>query len=159
MKILYYSGHPQLNFNASTGYGTHMREMVKGFEALGHEVDICIIGGTEPEASNEKIIEPSLLKKTAKKLIPSIIWSTLKDKSLLKFDRFAQTELEKKVTTFNPDIIYERGFYLMTSGCNVAAKHGIKHVLEINAPFEYEKELFEGKTLLVSKGKKLESTL
>ena len=77
MKILYYSPNPNLNLSDPAGYGTHMREMIKAFRALGHEVEVQIMGGTEPKPS--VAAKPSLLKRFAKVVIPSRRWQTLKD--------------------------------------------------------------------------------
>jgi len=50
MKILFYSPHPTLYFNAPTGYGSHMRGMVQGFREEGHSIEILVLG-KKPEAS------------------------------------------------------------------------------------------------------------
>ena len=143
MKILYYSPHPNLHLNASTGYGTHMREMMEAFKRKGHEVLPVILGdletNTEVVASNKLFV-----KKVIKKIIPNYLWKSLKDYKLIKFDLLAEQILEQRVIAFNPDFIYERGSYLQSSGVKIAKKFNLKHYIELNAPFVEESTSFEG---------------
>lgn len=159
MKILYYSPHPQLPLDIPSGPGVHMREMIKGFEALGHEVQPLILGGLKsPDASAAATASPAApsLKQRLKPFIPKLFWQTLKDFNLQRFDRYAAEELEQAVQRFSPDLIYERGFYLMKSGVEVARKLGIRHFLELNAPYPEERADMEGKSWLHSRAVKAE---
>lgn len=156
MKILYYSPHPLLNLSAATGYGTHMREMIGAFKDLGHDVTTCIMGGVVSDNKDEKALSGGILKNIFKKIIPNLLWQTLKDINLLRFDNFALKELDKAVKKDKPDLIYERGFYMMTSGVKIAERYGITHILEINAPYLEEKVQLEGRTLLFGKAGKRE---
>ncbi|MFT4678127.1 MAG: glycosyltransferase involved in cell wall biosynthesis [Litorivivens sp.] len=156
MKIIYYSSHPNLNLAAPSGPGTHMREVIAGFEHAGHIVIPVILGGyTLDKSTSQKSGQPTW-KQKVKQLIPSIIWQSLKDFNLLRFDRYAQSELQLAVDKEQPDMIYERGYYLMTSGVKVAAQNTIKHVIEINAPYPEEKVYMEGKSLFLHRGTKAE---
>ncbi|MGC6533375.1 MAG: glycosyltransferase family 4 protein [Flavobacteriales bacterium] len=146
MRILYYSPHPNLNFGAPSGPGTHMREMVHAFRVLGHEVELCILGGTEWQPGGSANSAVGGLKQRIKPLVPRILWHTMKDRNLQQFDARAAQELEAACERFAPDLIYERGYYLMTSGVEVAGERGIRHVLEINAPYPEEKVSMEGKS-------------
>jgi glycosyltransferase involved in cell wall biosynthesis len=143
MKILYYSPHPYLNLTSKTGYGTHMREMINAFRVLGHNVLPIINGGTDDVgySSEKKSIE--LIKRIFKSIIPSFIWRSVKDYRLLQFDKRAEAALEKQVIAYQPDLIYERAYYIQTSGINVAKKFKIKHYLEVNAPYTEETTEFE----------------
>jgi glycosyltransferase involved in cell wall biosynthesis len=156
MRILYYSGHPNLNLSSPSGYGTHMREMINAFSKLGHTVDTCIIGGEKLLSLQINIAKPKGLKLIAKKTIPNLVWQTIKDHQLIKKDRQSEKILEEKIMSFKPDLIYERGFYMLTSCVSIAHKHNIKHVLEINSPYNEEKLKFEGRSLYLNKAAKLE---
>jgi glycosyltransferase involved in cell wall biosynthesis len=81
-------------------------------------------------------------------MVPLWIWNALKDLRLLKHDVKAGKLLEQAILEFKPDMIYERGEYLQDSGVKIAAKHGIKHVLEVNSPVVEEMAAFEGPDLL-----------
>ncbi|MGB0424574.1 MAG: glycosyltransferase, partial [Flavobacteriales bacterium] len=150
MKILYFSPHPNLGLNISSGPGTHMREVIAGFRDAGHEVETLIMGGEEALASGKNTTEKKGIKQRLKPIIPAYLWQTLKDSRLIKFDGHAKEMLLKKVVEFQPDLIYERGYYLMTSGVQVAKATGTKHFLEMNAPYPEEKIDMEGKSVFDS---------
>jgi glycosyltransferase involved in cell wall biosynthesis len=162
MKILYYSSSPLLTTSIQSGPGTHIREMINGMKELGHEVLPVIIGdeisttGEETTVINKKGIIFSL----AKKIIPSVVWRSLKELKLIRFDKHAEQILEEKVRVFKPDLIYERSAYLQTSGINIAKKYKIKHYMEINAPFIEEVKQFENSdTFLVKQAINFEREL
>lgn len=147
MKILFYSPHSQLYLNAPTGYGSHMRGMIKAFQLLGHEVDVLVMTGNMQENLGNNT--SSQKNKTLKKFIPSIIWRTLKELNWLRFDGKARIELEKKIESFQPDLVYERSAWMSNGSVHLTKKYGIKHIVEINAPFEEEIKSFEGKYSLI----------
>jgi hypothetical protein len=106
MKILFYSPHSQLYFNAPTGYGSHMRGMVEAFKELGHEVDVLVLG-EKPQTNSEEHITIKK-KRWLKKSMPSFFWRTFKELNWIRFDNYAKIELEKKILSFQPDLVYER---------------------------------------------------
>jgi len=127
MKLLYYSPDPALALNSLSGYGTHMREMISAFEADGHEIKVLIMGGLEDNYDSRKT--PSFsrrITRTIKRVIPSLIWATIKDWSRVRTDRRFELELESIVLDWQPDVIYERASYLQLSGINVAKKSGTR---------------------------------
>ncbi len=154
MRILYYSPHPHLYLEAPTGYGRHMREMINAWESQGHEVS-KVIGGQKPKTSN-KSQAASGRKSRLKKLIPSLIWESLKDFQLLKHDVRMAAGLKAAIADFQPDLVYERMAYLQTSGVNVAREMGVKHILEMNAPYPEERVAFSGKSVFLAKARKAE---
>lgn len=157
MKIIYYSPHPNIGLNDLSGYGTHMREVIKGFENLGHEVHPLIMGGAGGNSSTGDIqFKESKFKTLMRKLTPKKIWETLKDRNLHKFDHFAEKELEKLVSELHPDLIYERGYYLMSSGAKVADKFDLKYYIEYNAPYLEERNYFGGDSFYLNKAQKSE---
>ena len=155
MKILYYSPHPQLSMHAPTGYGTHMREMIAAWRRMDIEVHTCIAGdlndgqvGTSKSSQNSKAT-------IVKKLIPNYLWQSLRDLSLMKFDKAQQRNLENQIESFQPDVIYERVAYLQDSGIKTAQKYGIRHVSEINAPYPEERVFFSGNSFFCQNRVKL----
>lgn len=156
MKILYYSPHPNLNLSDPAGYGTHMREMIRAFRELGHEVEVQVMGGTEPKADTHPA-RPSLLKRIAKLLIPRKRWQTLKDRRLVEFDDAAYDQLLAKVQECKPDLIYERANYMQTSGVNAAKKLKVMHILEMNSPYVEEKLELEGDSGLLELAREKEA--
>lgn len=155
MRILYYSPHPQLKLGAPTGYGTHMREMVAAWRNMGIEVKTLIAGDLYSDNSHG-VSENSPKKAIIKRVLPALVWESLKDFRLLRLDRSLEKRLEDAIDDFEPDIIYERVAYLQNSGVRVAAKKGIKHISEINAPYPDERLSFSGKSWFISTSRDIE---
>lgn len=141
-----------------------MREMMHAMTELGHTVVPVIMGGLEQAKGLQGVAGSSIppgkknLRGRVKALTPSKLWQTAKDLNLLRFDRHAQRELEAAIARENPDLIYERGFYLSTAGVRAAEKFGIRHILELNAPYPEERAAMEGPSLLDFLGKMREKT-
>jgi glycosyltransferase involved in cell wall biosynthesis len=158
MKILYYSPHPNLNLTDPAGYGTHMREMIRAFRALGHEVLPVIMGGDQPRPSTAPP-KRSLFKSIAKGLVPDRRWQTLKDQRLIEFDDKAYDHLCEKVREFQPDLIYERANYMQNSGVQAADRYKVMHILEMNSPYVEEKVELEGESKLLEEAYKREAEM
>ncbi|MEM0996817.1 MAG: glycosyltransferase family 4 protein [Bacteroidota bacterium] len=158
MKILYYSPHPNLNLTDPAGYGTHMREMIRAFRDLGHEVRPVIMGGTEARPSTEPP-KPSLVKSIAKGFIPAKRWQSMKDRRLMEFDDEAYDHLCEQIRDFQPDLIYERANYLQNSGVQAADRYRITHILEMNSPYVEEKVELEGPSAYLDEARKREGEM
>jgi len=148
MKILFYSPHPTLYFNAPTGYGSHMRGMVNGFREEGHTVDILVLGNTPQSIDSSK--QTNSFKSTLKKVLPKMLWRTLKEIQQIRFDKHAAHELRIAILKFNPDVVYERSAWMSNGSVQVLKQFNIKHVVEINAPFEEEVKEFEKASSFIS---------
>lgn len=119
-----------------SGYGTHMREMITAFRGEDCIVMPVIMGGTELASTNNESEASSRGKDTLKNLLSKNLWRTAKDFDLLRFDYLrAARRLEEAIKEFEPDLIYERCYYLQLSGVRMANKYGIKHAMEINSPY------------------------
>ncbi|NEN24050.1 glycosyltransferase family 4 protein [Cryomorpha ignava] len=156
MKILYYSPHPQLSMYAPTGYGTHIREMIAAWRRMDIEVRTFIAGDLDQGEYQSAENTGKGKFGTAKKLIPGFVWQSLRDFSLMRFDREQQKILESQIEIFKPDIIYERVAYLQNSGIRTAQRYGIKHIAEINAPYPEERISFSGDSFFLAKARKME---
>ncbi len=153
MKILFYSPHPTLYLEAPTGYGSHMRGMIKGFQEDGHTVEILVMGKAPAQDSTN--LQSSGVKSFVKMFIPKIIWRTLKEFQQIRFDKYAAKELQTKIVSFQPDLVYERSAWMSNGSVEALSNFNIKHVVEINAPFEEEVKSFEkAHSFLASTGKK-----
>jgi glycosyltransferase involved in cell wall biosynthesis len=141
MKILFYSPHPTLYFDAPTGYGSHMRGMVNGFREEGHTVEILVLGNKPQSTESPK--QSNSFKSILKKVLPKILWRTLKEIQQIRFDKHAAKELRSAIQKFNPDVVYERSSWMSNGSVQVLEQFNIKHVVEINAPFEEEVKEFE----------------
>lgn len=156
MKILYYSPHPQLSMHAPTGYGTHIREMIAAWRRMDIEVQTCIAGDVDQGEYQSGDNSSKGKFGVAKRLMPKFIWQSLRDFSLMRFDRVQQKILEEQIEAFKPDVIYERVAYLQNSGVRTAQKYGIKHISEINAPYPEERISFSGDSFFLPKARKVE---
>jgi len=156
MRILYYSAHPYLNLSALSGPGTHMRKVIGAFREQEHEVVTCILGGEHLYGTLGITLTNSGLKYKFKSIIPALAWQSLKDIQFIRHDKKAERILEEQIRIYKPDLIYERGFYMMCSGVNASKKAGIPHILEMNAPYPEEKIELEGKSLLLKISKSRE---
>lgn len=152
MKILYLATQPELRLGAKTGYGTHMREMIRAFEQLGHEVRPLIAGDAfaQDEAS-----APASGPSRLKKWVPALLWQTLRDLRRFRSDRLLRPLLEAEIERFNPDVIYERGSYGSALGVRTARAFGIRHALEWNAPFVEERVTLSGRSALLFYARRL----
>ena len=150
MKILYFSPHPTINMAAPSGPGTHIREIICGFESHGNEVVRFIVGG-ESLATRDSSIQ--FKKRPWKKLIPSIVWETLRDIQMIRLDRAVEKELPRVVRSEKPDLIYERSCYGLGAGRRVAKSEHIAYIVEMNAPYPEEKSQMQGKSLLAFVGR------
>ena len=157
-KILYYSPHPTLNMAKPTGSGRHMREIIKAFSELGHEVNPVIMGGTEWHFEQSETDSDSFFKNKLKGTVPDIFWESVKDVKLLYQDKYsARALLEKAILEDPPDLIYERNNYLQDSGVSLALKHGIRHYLEVNAPYVEERVMLQGNSFFLDRAHRVES--
>ena len=155
MRILYFSPHPFLGLNDQAGYATHMRKVIEALRKEGHTVETFIVGG-------EKTIDkPSQITTKGKyffikRLLPAVIWETLKDLSLWRADISIQKQLEKRISEFLPDFVYERANYFQLSGVLACKNKKVTHIAEINSPYTEERVVLQGKSLLMKRARKRE---
>jgi glycosyltransferase involved in cell wall biosynthesis len=144
VKILYFSPHPHINMAAPSGPGTHIREVIAGFEAHGHEVVKFIAGGETLHAAGREI---QIKQRSWKKLIPKFVWQTARDYMLQRLDRHQEQQLLQMIEKEKPDVIYERCYYMMGAGYRAAVKSGVRYCVEMNAPYPEEKKAMNGASL------------
>ena len=116
MRILYFSPHPFLGLNDQAGYATHMRKVIEALRKEGHTVETFIVG------EEKKVDKPSQITKKGKysfikRLLPAVIWETLKDLSLWRADIRIQKQLENRISEFQPDFVYERAIIFNYQEC------------------------------------------
>lgn len=148
MRILYYSPHPELPLDLDAGPGVHMREVIRAMKEEGHQVKLLIMGGDKGSTSSSLQHRPDNVevKSKFKKITPPFFWQTAKDFKLLREDQKGYQFLKQTAMNWKPDLIYERCYYLMTSGVRVAKELDIRHILEMNAPYPEERVMMGGKS-------------
>ncbi len=117
-----------------------------------------IMGGTTKE--EKRVFQQQGLKfrikEAMKKAMPDVFYNGLKDYGIRRFDQLAAQKLEESIRTFQPDLVYERSEYMQDSGVRVCRALGVKHYLEVNAPFIEEMRHWEGPSVLHPLGHRIE---
>ncbi|MBL7943067.1 MAG: glycosyltransferase family 4 protein [Flavobacteriales bacterium] len=156
MKILYFSGHPNINLASPSGPGTHMREVIEAMEASGHQVVRLIRGGEQLKRQDQIDFDNPWYKRLLKWILPEVIWQSMKDISLLYYDKGSRRYLQQIIDREKPDLIYERGSYLLTTCSRVCRENDLMHIIELNAPYPEEKVVLEGKSWLIPRAHRAE---
>lgn len=137
MRVLYYSGHPDIPSSGDAGYATHMRGMIHGLEANGATVHTLIAGDGEsikrPQGAQETSGETTV-KAGVRRVLPGSMWNVLRDLRLIKADRSFGAQLGEKLANGGYDLIYERHAHLHRLAACVARRSGVFHILEVNSP-------------------------
>ena len=124
-----------------------MRSMIAAFEQLSHTV-LPVIIGDRHKAGGENAQGRQSVAGRLRSLVPSPLWQTMRDSSLVRFDKTAGETLRRAVSEFLPDLIFERCNYMQISGVRVASQLGLPIVLEVNAPYVEERRALSGRSLL-----------
>jgi glycosyltransferase involved in cell wall biosynthesis len=126
MRILYH--HRTLGDGAE---GIHIREMVKAFRLIGHEV---LVAGPIGEQLPTPTSAPSRLA-SLKQLMPSIVFELFE----VAYSFYCFINLSIRAKVFRADFIYDR-YITFNAGSFMAARWvKIPLVLEVNAPLAFER--------------------
>jgi glycosyltransferase involved in cell wall biosynthesis len=154
MRILYLCPDLGIPIEGHKGASAHVRDLVKAFKNLGHEVEVIASSNGNNNGFNAKIIPikvsnlyESLSSDNTSHILRALrhIWNNVTVEKLL----------DEVLSDFNPDIIYERYSPFGVSGVVMANNNGIPHVLEVNAPLVWEGKQFR-KQALVNVAEELE---
>ena len=126
MRVLYH--HRTLGDGAE---GIHIREMVRAFRALGHEVRVIgPAGETLPEASR-----PSRILGAIKAAIPSTAYELAE----VAYSGYAFLRASWEIHRFKPDFLYDR-YSTFNAGIVLAGRaYRLPVILEVNAPLALER--------------------
>lgn len=134
MRILYH--HRTLGDGAE---GIHIREMVKAFRKLGHEVKV--IGPTRemlPGSSRK-----SRILGNVKRWIPYVLYELLE----ISYTGYCFLKTTQAILSFNPDFIYDR-YITFNAGAVLAGKMcRIPVCMELNAPLAMERSIEQDERL------------
>lgn len=135
MRILYH--HRTLGDGAE---GIHIREMVKAFRALGHQVKVI---GPAGESIPENLPKPNKLG-LLKKQIPAILYELLE----IHYTGYCLLKTLWEIHIFKPDFIYDR-YITFNAGIILAGKlRSIPVCLEVNAPLAMERSTEQDERLI-----------
>src|SRR5687767_5039781 len=129
MKILYH--HRTQGHGAE---GVHITGIVRGFQRLGHEVELLWPPGVDPFQTAGRYLygeRRSLVArfwKAVSRHFPQILFELME----VGYDFFHRRRLMKKLDEEKVDFIYERNAFFLGSTASVARRRGIPLVLEVN---------------------------
>lgn len=135
MKILYH--HRTL---ADGAEGIHIREMVKAFRDLGHEVKVIgPVGETGFEGTKKSRILGSV-----KRLIPDVLYELLE----MLYTGHCFWKTARAIRDFRPDFIYDR-YITFNAGTVLAGRvFRVPVFLEVNAPLAMERSIEQDEGLV-----------
>lgn len=135
MKILYH--HRTLGDGAE---GIHIREMVKAFRELGHEVMVIGPTGETPPESSRKAKTLGQIKR----LIPQALYELLE----IAYTGHCAWKTFSAIHAFRPDFIYDR-YITFNAGTILAGRLSrIPVCLEVNAPLAMERSVQQDERLV-----------
>jgi glycosyltransferase involved in cell wall biosynthesis len=128
MRILYH--HRTLGDGAE---GIHIREMVRAFRALGHEVEVIGPTGEIPPEPSRK----SRILERVKRLVPHALYELLE----ISYTGYCFLKTAQAIRSFKPDFIYDR-YIIFNAGTILAGRaYRIPVCLEVNAPLAKERSI------------------
>jgi glycosyltransferase involved in cell wall biosynthesis len=126
MRILYH--HRTLGDGAE---GIHVREMVKAFRELGHEVKVIgPVGEKTPEQSRKSHVLGAI-----KRSLPSALYECME----VGYTLMSFFTIWRGIKAFAPDFVYDR-YIIFNAGSVLAARwSSVPLCLEVNAPLAFER--------------------
>jgi glycosyltransferase involved in cell wall biosynthesis len=127
MRILYH--HRTLGDGAE---GIHVREMVRAFRQIGHEVRVIgPVGEQTPEQSATRFGALTAMKRW----MPVALFELLE----LGYTAYCFCKMLLHIRSFKPDLIYDRYIVFNAGGIFAGRVTGIPVFLEVNAPLAFER--------------------
>src|SRR5512146_2209776 len=134
MRILYH--HRTLGDGAE---GIHVREMVRAFRELGHEVQVIGPSGGHTPQTSRKLRALEALKAA----LPAAAYEMAE----MAYSAYAFTRASGAIRTFRPHFIYDR-YITFNAGVVLAGRaSGVPVLLEVNAPLALERQQQPDETL------------
>jgi glycosyltransferase involved in cell wall biosynthesis len=126
MNILYH--HRTLGDGAE---GIHIREMVRAFRQLGHEVAVAgPLGEQRPQEAGRQGLLSSM-----KKHLPRQLFELLE----ISYSLYCLRELDGRIRKTRPDFVYDRYITFNAGALWAARRHNVPYILEVNAPLALER--------------------
>lgn len=122
MKILYVSGDMGIEVGGRKGASTHVRETCHALKRFGHDVRILT-----PTPGDLSYVQAPVITVQA----PRAKWMG-SDMRYIVLNRRMRRAITHQIKTFQPDAIYERYSLYQTAGLELAVRHNIPRILEVN---------------------------
>lgn len=136
MRIAYLCPDPGIPLGGTKGASAHVRGLVRAFAALGHQVTVLAPGAQDAGPGIRVVpIPPSGLAESLPPEVPAPLRRALRH---LWNNAAVERAVEEHAASWRPALLYERHSPFSVAGGAVAARLGIPHVLEVNAPLAWE---------------------
>lgn len=133
MKIIYH--HRTL---ADGAEGIHIREMIKAFRALGHEVKVVALVGERDDENR--------VSKQASRWSRISTWLPHGGYEIAEigYNFVGSRAVTKAMKAFRPDLVYDRYNSYSTAAVVAARRAGVPVLLEVNGPVALERAQYDG---------------
>lgn len=144
LRILYH--HRTLGDGAE---GIHIRELVNAFRDLGHTVQVvALVGECDPTPNSDvRHSQQESRWSNLSSLLPGVIYEFAE----IGYNIVGRRNIQNAIRRFKPDLIYDRYNSYSTAAVSVGRKFDIPVFVEVNAPLAYERRVYEGRRLHLSR--------
>jgi glycosyltransferase involved in cell wall biosynthesis len=137
MKILYACLDPGVPVGSAKGASIHVWEMIRALGQEGHETALV---ARRVVAAPATLAQISVIGSPPRGFRHAVLGPPM-----MRIDNHrVQRALTTAVKRFAPDLIYERYALGQTVAATVAQRHGVPHILEVNAPLAIERATVAG---------------
>lgn len=145
MKFAYLCSDPGVPVYGTAGSSIHVQQIVRALERLGHDVEIFAVNAGDYDEARPANVHELPLRGLAEQTVRSLRHEDAGLPSHLRreFRRVLHAEYLQKtalplLTSFAPDVIYERYSLFGYAGVELAAALDVPHLLEVNSPLSQE---------------------
>lgn len=118
--------------------GIHIRELIRAFRELGHEVRVAALVGEGDDGAHRLAPRASRWRRV-QRLIPSAVYEVAE----LGYNVLGSRMVAQAIEEFRPDFVYDRYNSYSTAASNAALPARLPYVLEMNSPVAYERVAYE----------------
>lgn len=151
MRILYLTADLGIPLDGHKGATQHVRGFVRALAGLDHEVLVVAPPSGRPTGLEVPVAHlpgPALAEAVLPRVAPRLgralahLWNNVA----------VEQALEDVLAAWQPDLVYERASPFGVAGGIVSARHGLPHVLEVNAPLAWEGARYRRQALTEAAG-------
>jgi glycosyltransferase involved in cell wall biosynthesis len=146
MRILYLCADRGIPLGGQKGASAHVRGLVGALTSFGHEV-LVVASSTDGEEDVGAPVVAVPPPETAVALPDSTDVRMARALGHLWNNVSVENTLKDVLTSFEPDLLYERYSPFGVAGGLLAKRLGLFHILEVNAPLAWEGKRYRGMAL------------
>lgn len=138
MRILVCCTDLGVRLPGTKGASLHLEAISRAFTEIGHDVLVVgVAGHGAPPSGPAHLLLPH----------PGRAEGLTRELRKLRFTETFAVRVADAVAAFRPDLVYERLALFGTAGAALARRHGVPHILEVNALVAAEEGTWRGLTL------------